>query len=670
MPSASKIRNITLLGHSGAGKTALSEALLLNSGVLSRMGNAADGSTVSDWDEEEVARGISLHLALAPFMHGDIKFNIIDTPGDPSFQGEVISGLSISESALILVDAVSGAEVGTELAWMRAVQMNRPRAIVVNRMDRENADWERALESLQNVCKGSALVPFTLPVGQALDFEGIVDLVAMRACLGDGDAWTEVPEAMADTVEEYRMRLVEAAAETDDELTEKYLEDEEISPEEIRQGLEMGLAEGAFTPVFFLSALQNIGIRALMDTLAWAAPAADSAEEGPVAAMAFKTIIDRYVGRISYVRVFQNRLRKGETVRNTRTGTEDRLVNLHSLLGKQLDTVNEVDAGDIGAITKLEDTVTGDTLTDVEQPQTLFDITYPKPLYSVAVVPATRADSAKLGQSLNQVAEEDPTLSVVYVTETKQTLLQGIGDIQVNVALKRLETKFGVQVEVSEPKVPYKETVTRIGSAPYRHKKQTGGAGQFAEVHMRVEPLARGDGFEYDSEIFGGAISNVYLPSIEKGVRMVMEEGVVAGFPVVDLRVVVFDGKEHPVDSKDIAFQIAGREVFKLAAAEAGATLLEPIYKMMISVPEENMGDIMGDLNNRRGRVLGIDQMDNRAIINAEVPFAEIMRYGTDLRSMTQGRGTYEIDFLHYEEIPSHLVDKVVEANRIQEKDE
>ena len=680
--SASRIRNVCLLGHSGSGKTTLAEAFLFNGGAISRMGNPADGSTASDWDPDEAERGISLHLAVLPFTHQGTKFNVVDAPGDPSFQGEVISSLRVTESALLVVDAVAGAEVGTELAWSQTARLNRPRVILINKMDRENADWDRALESLRAVCKGSALVPLTAPIGQALDFEGIADLVNLQACLGDGDAWTDIPDDVADRVEEHRLALIEAAAETDDELTEKYLEEEDLSAEEIRRGLEQGIARGEITPVFCLSALRNIGVKPLLDALTWVARPADQApsplaeadawpvaEDGPLAAMAFKTIIDRYVGRINYVRLFSGRLAKGDAVVVSGRGTEERLVNLHSVLGKELAAIEDAGAGDIVAATKLTDMVTGDALSHPERPVALAPRAYPKPLFSVAVAPATRADSTKLGQSLSQIAEEDPTLRVTQVAETKQTLLQGIGDIQVAVAVKRLEAKYGVQVKTSTPKVPYKETVTRTGSAQYRHKKQTGGAGQFAEVHMRVEPLERGAGFQYDSEVYGGAISSVYLPSIEKGVHQVMAEGVVAGFPAVDLRVVVFDGKEHPVDSKDIAFQIAGREVFKLAAEQAGATLLEPIYNLEVSVPESNMGDVIGDLNNRRGKVLGMDQEDDRSVVKAEVPFAEIMRYGTDLRSMTQGRGTYALEFLHYEEVPRHLIAKIIEDSREEDEE-
>lgn len=684
--SASNIRNISLLGHSRSGKTTLVEACLFNSGTISRMGDTGDGSAVCDWDDEEHARGISLGLAVAPYVHQNVKCNMVDTPGDPSFLGEVISGVSVTESSLILVDAVAGAEVGTELAWMRIQNQGRPCAIVINKMDRENADWERALESLAGACPGGNLVPVQLPVGQALEFQGIVDLIHLQTWMGDGETATDIPEGLADLVEEYRMILVEAAAEADDDLTEKYLEDEDLSTAEVQQGLAQGLAAGSVIPVFFTAAQANIGIKPLMDALCWMTPAADQAdpaladpdgetltavaEGGGVAALSCKTIIDRYMGRINYVRVFQGSLVKGEQARDSRNGTVEELVNLHTVLGKQLDTTHEIGAGDIGALSKWADVTTGDTVSDPESGLVLAPPDYPMPLYSLAVSPATKADSAKLGQSLSQVAEEDPTLTVASVPETKQTLLQGVGDIQVDVALKRLDTRYGVQVETTVPKVPYMETVTRTGSAQYRHKKQTGGAGQFAEVHMRVEPLARGQGFEYESEVYGGAISSVFLPSIEKGVKQVMDQGVVAGFPAVDLKVVVFDGKEHPVDSKDIAFQIAGREVFKMAASEAGATLLEPIYRLSISVPDDNMGDIMGDLTNRRGRVLGMDQMANRSIVNAEVPYAEIMRYGTDLRSMTQGRGTYEIEFLHYEEVPQHLIAKVIAAHKEDEREE
>lgn len=679
---ATNIRNMALLGHSGSGKSTLTEALLFNSGAIDRMGSITDGSTVSDWDEEEVARGISLRLSVATFNQNGIKVNVVDTPGDPSFQGEVICGLNVVEAAFILVDAVAGAEVGTELAWSRTQGIAKPRFLVVNKLDRENAEWERTWESLQEVCKGTTLVPISLPIGEGPEIRGVVNLITLKAYMGEDNAEEDIPEYMHDIVEEFRLLLIEAAAESDDALTEKYLDDEELSPEEIQLGLEQGIATGSVTPVFSTSALTNIGIKVLSSALPWVVPSADQAvislegeevlekavTKGPLVGLAFKTIIDRYVGRINYIRIQSGLLKKGDSVTVQGSDTEEKVVNLHSIFGKNLDAIEEVAAGDLCAITRLSNMITADSLVEPGCGVSLSPLVFPKPLFSMAVSPATKADSAKLGQSLNQVAEEDPTLSVSQVSETKQTLLQGIGDIQVDVAVKRLETKFGVKVNTSTPKVPYMETVQRVGSAQYRHKKQSGGAGQFAEVHMRVEPLGRGEGFSFESEVYGGSISSVYLPSIEKGVHQVMAEGVVAGFPAVDLRVVVFDGKEHPVDSKDIAFQIAGREVFKLAADQAGATLLEPIYTLNISVPETNMGDIMGDLNNRRGRVLGMDQEDNRSIVNAEVPFAEIMRYGSDLRSMTQGRGTYQIEFLRYEEVPKHLISKVIEDSQEQEE--
>ncbi|MCY4521028.1 MAG: elongation factor G [Caldilineaceae bacterium] len=679
----SNIRNISLLGHSRSGKTTLVEALLYHSSTIPRMGDTADGSTVCDFDDEEKARGISLSLAAASLVHNGIKVNLVDTPGDPGFLGEVISGVAVTEMTLILVDAVAGAEVGTELAWARVQAEGQPVGILVNKMDRENADWERALESLEQACPGATLVPFHLPVGQALDFRGIVDLAAEAAWMGDSGRTSDLPDDLSDEIEEARMVLVEAAAESDDELMEKYLEGEDLSAAEVQKGLSAGVAGGTIVPVFVCSATAGIGVHSLLDRLVEVAPGPDQAElpladggqpepedEAPVLALTFRTIIDRYRGRINYVRVFRGTLAKGGLVRGNGSKAAEPLVNLHAVQGNDLDNLDAIGPGDIGAVSKLTGVQSGQALYDADSEPDVVLPTYPNPLFSMAVAPATQADSAKLGQSLSQVAEEDPTLSVVNIPETKQTVIQGIGEIQVDVALKRLETGFGVGVLASTPKVPYMETVTRVGQARYRHKKQSGGAGQFAEVHMRVEPLDRGSGFQYESEVYGGAISTVYLPSIEKGVKQVMEEGVVAGFPAVDLKVVVYDGKEHPVDSKDIAFQIAGREVFKMAANEAGATLLEPIYSMDISVPEDYMGDIMGDLTNRRGRVLGMEQETNRSVVKAEVPFAEIMRYGTDLRSMTQGRGTYEIDFLHYEEVPKHLVAKVIEGSREMDEDE
>lgn len=647
------------------------------------MGRVEDGTTVSDWDQEEQRRGISIHLSVVPVVFESTKINLVDTPGYLDFVGEVISTLTVTEAGLVLVDSVSGVEVGTELAWDRLDEIDKPRMVFVNKMDRENANFRRALESLQSSFSDQIL-PFHLPIGAAENFKGIVNLVDMKAYMGTEGTVADIPEDMMDEVQAARQDLVDAAAETDDELIMKYLDGEELTEDEVRQGLHDGVRAGQIVPVFCGTAIGDIGLYSLMRSMRSYVPAPNEVaveatiedeeqelacrSDGPPAGFIFKTIIDRYVGRMNYVRVFSGQIKKEDHLVNSRTGQEERISNLFAVSGKELDAIDTLEAGDIGVITKLEEALTKDTLSSPETPISVPPLAYPRPLYSVAVSPATKADSAKMGQALHALTEEDPTLQVQFINATKQTVLQGMGDTHVDTAIRALDTKFGVSVETAIPKVPYQETVNRQGIAQYRHKKQTGGAGQFADVHLRVEPLERGSGFEYDSEIFGGAIPSVFIPSIEKGIRQILDQGIVAGYPVVDIKAVVFDGKHHPVDSKDIAFQTAGREAFKLAVQEAGPTLLEPIYAMEVTVPEEYMGDVMSDLNTRRGRVQGMEQRNSRSVVRALVPLAEILRYGTDLRSMTQGRGVYTIEFDHYEPVPNHLANEIIEQSKREQE--
>lgn len=681
-----QIRNVAVLGHGGSGKTTLVEALLHRTGATTRVGRMEDGTTVSDWDPEEQRRQISINLAVVPVDYQGSRINFVDTPGYQDFLGEVISALNASEAGLILVDAVAGCEVGTELVWDRLNEQQKPRIIFMNKIDRENANFQRALESLRATLRGSKIVPFQLPIGVAEKFSGVVGLVDLKSYTGKEGKEAPIPAELESDAESAHLELIEAAAEGDDELILKYLDGEQLTPEEVRHGLHQGVMSGAITPVYVGTATQEIGLDRLLAALPRYVPSpaerpigatvaeaeVELAEDanGPVAAAVFKTIIDRYVGRTSYVRVFSGTINKDAQLAPARTGKAARIANLFHVRGKELQPTDSLVAGDIGVITKLEDLQTGDTLTAPDKIVTIAPPEYPRPLYSIAVHPATQADSAKMGASLAALVEEDPTLRVETVSATHQTVLQGMGETHVDVAVRRLESKFGVHVTTTVPKVSYHETISRKASAQYRHKKQSGGAGQFAEVHMRVEPLPTGSGFEYTSEVFGGAISGVFLPSIEKGVRQVLDVGVIAGYPVVDIKAIVFDGKEHPVDSKDIAFQTAGREVFKLAMQEAGPVLLEPIYMVDVTVPDEFMGDVMSDFTTRRGRVQGMEQKNNRTVVHALVPLAEIMRYGTDLRSMTQGRGVYSIEFDHYDPVPSHLAESVIAQHKRDEQAE
>ena len=674
-----QIRNVALLGHGGAGKTTLTEALLYKTGVINRMGRVEDGSTVSDWDAEEHRRGISINLSVIPVEFEDIKLNLIDTPGYQDFVGEVISALFAAEAGLLVVDAVSGCQVGTELAYDRMRDLEKPRIVFVNRMDRENANFTNAVQSMRTTLGDEKIVPFQIPIGGADSFKGVISLIEMKAYLGPEGKEAPIPADLQADAEEARIALVEAAAESDDELIMKYLEGEELTIDEVRHGLHVGVKNCAITPVYCGTATGGIGLERLMQSLRRYVPAPnergvaatkngselqlESNVNGPVAGAVFKTIIDRYVGRMNYVRVYSGKIAKDAQITNARTGKTARVANLFSVRGKDLQNLDELVAGDIGVITKMEDIVTGDTLCMADQVISIAPPAYPRPLYSVAVTPVSQVDSGKMGPALTSIAEEDPTLRYQNISATKQTVLQGMGETHVDVAVHRMAQKFGTNVETAPPKVPYQETITKSASAQYRHKKQSGGAGQFAEVHMRVEPNPGGS-YEFTSEVFGGAISSSFFPSIEKGIRAVLDNGVIAGYPVVDVKAIVFDGKEHPVDSKDIAFQTAGREVFKLAFKAANPVLLEPIYVVEVTVPDEYMGDVMSDFNTRRGRVLGMEQKNSRTVVRAVVPLAEIMRYSTDLRSMTQGRGVYTIEFDHYEPVPSHVAADIIAQHK------
>jgi elongation factor G len=677
-----QLRNVVLIGHSSCGKTTLAESMLFDTGASSRRGRVEDGSTVSDWDEEAIRRKISVGASVIPCEWQGRKVNLLDTPGFIDFVGEVKAAVSVADAALVLVDPVAGVEVGTELGWGYADERELPRAIFVNKMDRENAHFETVLGHLRQAFDGT-IVPVQLPVGEGSEFRGIVDLVTMKAYLGEGANEVEVPADLVDVAHEMRTQLVEAAAEGDDELIMKYLDGEELSPMEIGRGLRIGICRGTVTPVFCGSALSNVGPRLLLDALVEYMPSpadtppatahrpdgeevsliADST--GPLVAYVWKTIADPYVGKISYFRVYSGVLKADSRVHSLPSGTEERISQMFAPRGKEQLALSQLVAGDIGGVNKLASTATGDTLGEKANPLLIPRLQYPEPLYSVAVSPKTKADSAKMGPALTRLGEEDPTLTWRFESGTSETILSGMGEVHLDLAIRRLESKFGVGLATAVPKVPYTESVTRSAADSYRHKKQTGGAGQFGEVHMEIKPLERGGGFEFDtSRVFGGAISNSFFPSIEKGVRAALEAGPLAGYHVVDVRCEVFDGKMHPVDSKDIAFQIAGRGVFKKIFLQAGPVLLEPIMEVQISVPEEYMGDIMSDLNTRRGRVQGMEQSKGKGVISAQVPFAEMQRYAIDLRSMTQGRGLYTMKLSHYEPVPSHIAEGVIAQSK------
>lgn len=678
------IRNVALVSHSSAGKTMLAEAFLHFTGVTTRLGKIEDGTTTSDYDEEEIRRGISLYTTLLPVEYRDAKINVLDTPGYNDFIGEVISALGVADSAIVLVDSVSGREVGTEIAWNYCDDFKLPRFLVINKMNRENANYQKVLASMEEFST-TRLLPFQLPWGEKLNFKGVIDLLQMKAYEGNGKNAVDIPAEYKDAAESAHQTLVEAAAEGEDELMEKYLETLELSPEEVIRGLRSVIRKGDFIPVLVAAGSAEIGSGPLLDAIIDLLPSpADTPpviaegkegqeeltpnDAGPLAAYVWKTTADPFVGKQTYFRVYSGVMASDTRVWNQAKNTEERLGTLQIPRGKDTSPIKTVHSGDIGVVAKLGETSTGNTLCDRGHPLALSIPEYPSALYQVAIFPKTQADSTKISPSLTRLCEEDMTLTWFNEPATSQTILQGMGDQHIEVAIRRAESKFQVGLLTAEPKVPYQETITKKSQAMYRHKKQTGGAGQFGEVHLRIEPMEEGD-FEIVNDIFGGAISSSYIPAIEKGIRATMKEGILAGFPVHSIRVSVFDGKEHPVDSKPIAFEIAGREAFKLAFKDANPVLEEPIMKVQIIVPEANMGDVLGDLNTRRARVQGMESEKGKSTITVTVPLAEMQRYTTQLRSLTGGRGYFTMEFSHYEIVPTHITSDIVTARQKEQQD-
>ena len=679
------IRNIVLASHSSAGKTMLVEALANFTGITTRMGQVEDGSTIADYDDEETRRGISLFTSLVPIEYKDKKLNFFDTPGYTDFIGEVISAMSVADGALILVDSVAGLEVGTEMALQYSEQFKLPRIILINKMERENANFQKAFQSVQDHTE-TRMIPLQLPWGEKSDFKGVIDLLSMKAFEGEGKTAVDIPDEFKSQAEEAHLALVEAAAEGEDELLEKYFENGDLSDQEIIRGLRSTIWAGNFIPVLVAAGAHKIGVAPLLDALSNLMPSPadvdavvaktpkgeevilEAKDDGPLAAYVWKTTADPFVGKQTFFRVYSGKMVADERVWNANKEEEERLAGMQIPMGKEGIPASVIHAGDIGLVAKLSVTTTGDTLCGKEKPLHLPSPHFPNALYQVALFPKTQSDAAKLSSTLARLCEEDMTLSWHNEPATRQTILQGMGDQHIDVAIRRAENKFQLGLETTEPKVPYEEHISRENSAMYRHKKQTGGAGQFGEVHLTVSPIEEED-FEFNNDVVGGSISNNYMASIEKGIRNVMKEGVVAGYPVHNVKVSVYDGKEHPVDSKPIAFEIAGREAFKLAFKGAGAVLFEPIMKAEIIVPEANMGDVLGDMNSRRARVQGMDTQKGRSTVTANVPLAEMLRYTTILRSMTGGRGYFTMAFSHYEMVPQHLAQEIIDAKKREDEE-
>jgi len=678
------IRNIALVSHSSAGKTMLAEAFLHFTGATTRLGRIEDGTTASDFQEEEVRRGISLSTSVIPIEYDGYKINFLDTPGYTDFLGEVISAFRVSDGALVVVDSVAGAEVGTEIVWNYCDDFQVPRFVVINKMNRDNADFSKALASVQEI-SDVRMIPIQLPWGEKEEFKGVIDLLSLKAYAGAGEKAEEIPPEFSEAVEEARMELIEAAAEGEDELLLKYLEGEELSVDEITTGLSKVVQAGTFVPVFVSSGTAEIGLSKILEAIIKLMPS--PAERGPViakgvsddeelsasdsghlAAYVWKTTADPFVGKITYFRVYSGVLSADSRIWNQVAGLEERVGNVALMRGNEQLSVKNIHCGDIATVPKLNDTSTSHTLCDKDHPLTLSIPDYPRALFRVAVFPKTQADSSKISPTLTRICEEDMTLSWEQVRATKQTILQGMGGQHIDVAIRKAKSKFQTSLTIEEPKVPYQETITGKGDAQYRHKKQSGGAGQFADITLQVS--ASEDDYEFSWDVFGGVISNNYRPAIDKGIKNVMKDGVLAGFPVHYVKVSVYDGKEHPVDSKPVAFEIAAREAFKLAFKKASPVMLEPIMDVKVIVPEANMGDILGDLNTRRARVQGMNNEKGKSIITAHVPLVEIQRYTADLRSMTGGRGLFTFEFLKYETLPNHLSQEIIaEIQRKKEED-
>jgi elongation factor G len=677
-----QIRNVVLLSHQGAGKTSLTESMLFTSGAIQRLGSVEDGTATSDYDPLEAERHMGINLSLLPFEWQGTKLNLIDTPGYADFIGEVRSGLRVTEGAIVVVCAASGVEVGTEQIWGDAEKGNLPRFIFVNKMDRDNADFFSTLEGIQAKLSPRCL-PLQLPIGSQSDFQGIVDLVTMKAYIGTALNEAEIPSTLQEQAAASREKLVEAAVEIDDELINKYLEGEAINNEEISAAIKKSTIAGKLVPVFVGSALQGIGIQRLLDGVCHYLPSPEerdalvaknvstgdqeeirSSSESPFTSIVFKTSADPYVGKLSYFRVYAGVISSNSQVWNANKNSMERIGQLFTMLGKNQQPVPQVAAGDIGVVARLTLTTTGDTLCAREHSVIFEGIEFPQANFSMAIQPQTKTDLDKMSTVLPRICEEDPSLQTRREPDTNEFIISGVGDSHLEIVREKMRRKFGVEVKLDLPKIPYKETVTVSTKAEYKHKKQTGGHGQYGHVFLNVEPLPRGAGFEFAEKIFGGAIPQNYIPSVGKGVNEAKQEGVLAGYPVVDMKVTLYDGSFHSVDSSDIAFKIAAAQALKKGLSQGQPVLLEPIMNLTITVPETCTGDIASDLNTKRGRLLGMSPRDGINVIQAQAPYAELLRYAIDLRSITQGRGDFVMEFDHYEEVPAHLTQKVIEEKK------
>jgi elongation factor G len=686
---AGSLRNVALVGHSGAGKTQLTSTLLFAAGAVNRLGKVDDGTTVTDYDDEEIARKHTLSASLAFVEWQKAKINFVDTPGMANFLSEARAALRVCDCALVVVDAVSGAQVSTEKTWSIAEEYEVPRIVVLNRLDRERANLERALASLHEAF-GRAIIPIQLPIGEERDFKGVVDLLTMKAITygGGKPQEGEIPDNLRDQAQAAREALIEMVAEADDTLMEKFFEAGTLTQEELIAGLKRGVLARRVFPLVCASATENVGSQALLDIIVNLAPSAaerplkgvtlkaneeveiPADDKAPAALFVWKTMADPFAGRITMFRVLSGTIKGDANVQNLTRDTQERIGNLLTVQGKTQTTVSEMKAGDLGAVAKLKETVTNDTLGDRAAAATLPAIKFPEPVLSYAIEPKSRGDEDKISTSMNRLREEDPTIGYTRDPQTKQLLLSGQGQMHIEVTVAKLKRRFGVEVNVKLPRIPYRETITAATDAHGRHKKQTGGHGQFGDCKITMEPLPRGAEFEFVDEIFGGAIPRQFIPAVEKGIQDSRMRGFLAGYPVVDFRVRLTDGQFHQVDSNEMSFKMAGSLAFKDAMSRARPTLLEPIMDVEVYAPSDFAGDLMGDINGRRGRVQGMDQRGSMTVIRAQVPMAEMLTYEQQLTSATGGRGSYHMEYSHYEEVPSHLHAKIIAAAKAEKGQE
>ena len=683
---AQSLRNVALIGHSGAGKTQLVSTLLFDAGAVNRLGRVDEGTTVTDYDDEEISRKHTLSAALAYAEWNRTKINFIDTPGMANFLSDARAAVRVADAALVVIDAVAGVEVSTEKMWSAAEEAGLPRLVVLNRLDRDRASLDRSLDSLRAVF-GRTVVPLQLPIGEEKAFRGVVDLVAMTAWTFDAagkPAAADVPPDLTPAAGAAREALIEMVAEADDALMEKFFDAGTLSQEDLVSGLKRGIAGGRIFPVLCASAAQNIGMQPLLDAIVSYVPSpaergfhakdarsgqdvrVDAADTAPAAAFVWKTVADPFAGRITLLRVVSGTIKSDSTAHNATRDTQERVGHLLLLQGKMQTPVSEVKAGDLAAVAKLKDTLTNDLLADRACGFRIEPISFPEAVISYAIEPKSRGDEEKISTALHRLQEEDPTLGYNRDAQTKELLLSGQGQSHIEVAVAKLKRRFGVEVNLKLPRIPYRETISAATEAHGRHKKQTGGHGQFGDCKVRFEPLPRGSDFEFVDDIFGGAIPRQFIPAVEKGIQDARMRGYLAGYPMVDFRATVFDGSFHAVDSNELSFKMAGSLAFKDGMARARPTLLEPVMDVEVSAPSDYAGDLMGDLNGRRGRIGGMDTRGASTIIRAKVPMAEMLTYEQHLTSATGGRGSFHMEFSHYEEVPAHLHGRIISAAKAE----